>query len=380
MQTLPQETQFQSNYPIAINAGKFNQFLDLCKNLADTWELQISLYTWQRGKLGTFAVCHTRYGTIRAKISDQYLDIKNATFCLKHFPKLTKDFTLAWDEKNLFVGTIAGTALVPLIENQFVNYGHIEESQEYNPKPICTYALLESLPAMLKIVQESSIRNYGSVVHVESAMDCVKFIGTDGFRLAYYDFNNSLLSSLNGVSLNYSTVRFLAKLAKISKKEKQEISVNCSEDKTTFFVACGDIVAKFLTSSVRYPQYKSILPNRQGYTYTNIRDVKNKAKELKPLLKLAGKHKVARFIGETVDSIENRIEAFGEEFNSVGTINFNHGARQLIRFNGKFFLDCLETMPHEDFCLYTKNSDDPMILESGSLTFLLVPVRHDEKK
>ena len=378
MQTLPQETQFQSNYPITINAAKFNQFLDLCKNLDDTWSLIIGMY-FSKTKQGLFAVCSTRWGTIRVKLSDQFFDFSNTSFFIKHFPKLSEDFSFFWDSKNLIVDCKAGKVNVPLIENDFFNYGHIEEHSGYDPKPIPTLALLESLPAMLKIITKDSIRNYGSILHIDATSENVRFVGSDGFRLAYYDFAVSNQETLDNLNLTHSACQFLAKLAKISKKEKQEIKVNCSEDKTTLYVSCGDIVASWRTSSVKFPQYKAVIPNRHGYTMAIIRDVKSKVSELKPLLKLAGKHKVARFIGETNESIENKIEVFGEQ-NPVGAINFNHASRSEIRFNAKFFLDCLSTLPCDSFSLYTKNNDEPIILESGRLTFLIVPVLHADEK
>lgn len=191
------------------------------------------------------------------------------------------------------------------------------------------------LKSMLSIINKNSPRNYGSVLYVSDD----KIVATDGFRLSYIE--KEVPDDLKGTCIPYDLIK-----AATSVMEKGDlVCLEKSEKTLSLIMRCVKIEHRHI--SIKYPSYKAVLPEKFEHT------VKLNKKEFAATVK-------QRIKNESSCSMK-QIEL--PEF--VGN--------EPCLVNGGFLLDALTT--GENLTLSFNGPDDPVMIKSGDLKTVIVPIR-----
>lgn len=356
---------------INIPPRAFNRFSKLVK-LCPSKNKAVNLCMWE-GHL--YAQYRGHNFTLTEKIATAEITGKPVMIMAKDFEAIAADKNLSnitWkDETLLAVGTIAE-------KSYRVTASQFNPDNTLRAWALPSMPLLETLPAMLSIINADSPRNYGTVCLFEAENSRLSMVGTDGFRLAisHHDGMSPNISTINGVMLGESACKILLAMAK---NKSESIGYAVSDDKTTFFVEQGNLKVSFRIPNIKYPAYKAILPKKP--MYGQLFPVKDLLAVSKESLKTAGKQKLILLSEENGRMVfETKNETVGGKFYFALPAKFYFPHKEPLAINGKFLADCLASTKAENgmICL-PDNPDDHIKVITGPVETIIVPMRQDTK-
>jgi DNA polymerase-3 subunit beta len=233
-------------------------------------------------------------------------------------------------------------------------------------------------------VAQDSPRNYGTVAFLHRPdQDTCRLVGTDGFRLSYCEVKSPLPDGFlkEGVCLSK---RALAELERMCSEGFEKVSLSLSSDGTTLLARVPDYQVYIRLSSVKYPNYMGVIPERQlmgvSVTRSHIQNVTRRvllAADKSRALQLSFSDSSLTLNSKTMGSSEGREKVPLPDY---------QGDRFDIAVNGKFLMDVFATTESESLTLFFNHtsSEDPIVIEPKQeladcrSKHVLVPIRQND--
>ena len=211
------------------------------------------------------------------------------------------------------------------------------------------------------IVPESP-RNYGTVgfLHKPSDNTC-RLVGTDGFRLSYCEVETSLPQGFldNGVCLSKRT---MTELHRMCGEGFENIQLSITDDENTMVAEVPGYRIFVRLSSVKYPNYMGVLPQRKlsgvVVSRSHFQNVTKRvllAADKSRALQLSFSDSSLTLNSKTMGSSEGR--------ETVPLVDY-HGPHYDIAVNGKFLTDIFSTTESKELALHfnQESNEDPIVI------------------
>lgn len=347
----------KENYA-SLDISQLRQFLAVVKPVQDLRLDQLTI-----GRIGhrTHIVYRSRYLVASLPVDGPWHGA--VTFPLREFlssvGKARKGILAVTD----FGGTLGIMVNGGRINIPVVNRDDIPALPEGGFGPEMDIEAFWSAPYLGKVVQRDSVRNYGSVVQFENGF--TRVVATDGFRLALVDSGQEGTEK-NSLCLGRQSFISLSELLK-----EGEALLSVSEDTTTVKVQGTAITAFYRTSSVKYPNYRSILPEGRNYRGVAF-NRKILLEKLKESLAFTDKSRVIQlevFREGLKISVAEKYE---------GWLPMDAEPISAVTLNCQFLIDALAGSKKETGKLLIKNNEDPVCLILGNTETNIVPIRKNE--
>ena len=233
-------------------------------------------------------------------------------------------------------------------------------------------------------VAQDSPRNYGTVAYLHRPdKETCRLVGTDGFRLSYCELRSPLPETFlkEGVCLSK---RALAELERMCSEGFEKVRLSLSSDGTTLLAQVPDYQVFIRLSSVKYPNYMGVIPEKRltGVTVTrsHIQNVARRvllAADKSRALQLSFSDSSLTLNSKTMGSSEGREKVPLPDY---------QGERFDIAVNGKFLMDVFATTESDNLTLLFNNasSEDPIVIEPKQeladcrSKHVLVPIRQND--
>lgn len=191
------------------------------------------------------------------------------------------------------------------------------------------------LKSMLSIINKYSPRNYGSVLYVSND----KIVATDGFRLSYIE--KEIPDDLKDTCIPYDLIKAAASVT-----EKNDL-VYLEKSEETLSLTVRRIKIEHRHSSIKYPNYKAVLPEKFEHTIELNRK---------------------KFAATIKQKIKDESSCSMKQIELPEFV----GAEPCL-VNGGFLLNALTV--GETLTLSFNGPDDPIMITSGDLKTVIVPIR-----
>ena len=274
--------------------------------------------------------------------------------------------------ENAFLVIQAGEAKdfemkIPLIDNMMWRQPpSLDEQFQKQRAKIPTAALSYLIDQTQFCVVQDSPRNYGTVAYLHKPQPGkLRMVGTDGFRLSYAEAELEVSADFlhNGICLSK---RALSELSRLSSEHVENIDVFISDDETTLAVKVPGYLLFIRLSSVKYPNYISVIPEIKKPGLLVSRDQLQGvckrvllAADKSRALQLSFSKNALTLNSKTVGSSEGKEKIKLDDY--VGP-NFE------VAINGKFLTDIFQTTSSENVTLSfdDENNDAPIVVTPRS--------------
>ncbi len=211
------------------------------------------------------------------------------------------------------------------------------------------------------IVPESP-RNYGTVgfLHRPSENSC-RLVGTDGFRLSYCEVETELPKGFleNGVCLSKRT---MTELQRMCGEGFGHIKLSITQDGNTMVAEVPGYKIFVRLSSVRYPNYMGVLPQRKlSGVVVSRSHFQNVTKRV---LLAADKSRALQLsFSESSLTLNSKTMGSSEGRETVPLVDY-HGPQFDIAVNGKFLTDIFSTTESKELALHfnEESNEDPIVI------------------
>lgn len=240
----------------------------------------------------------------------------------------------------------------------------------------------EKLSYMIDQVQfcvaHESPRNYGTVAFLHKSKGSIRLVGTDGYRLSYSELQMELPEAFleNGVCLSK---RALNELHRMCNEGFTTLRLSISEDQTTMVAEVPGYQIFVRLSSVKYPNYKGVLPQKELTPVVVPRPYFQSV--TKRVLLASDKTRALQLcFSNSSLTLKSRTVGSSESQESISLSNYDGGDRELA-INGKFLTDVFSTISSDEVTLNFLSEDDPIVLipkkepTSCHSLHVLVPIR-----
>jgi DNA polymerase-3 subunit beta len=241
----------------------------------------------------------------------------------------------------------------------------------------------ESLAYIIEQVQfcvaHESPRNYGAVGFFHKPdKDCLRLVGTDGYRLSFSEMNQELPKSFlnSGVCLSK---RGLNELHRMCGEGFEFVDLCISDDRTTLTAKVPDYQIFMRLSAVKYPNYEGVLPQA---TLTPVDISRSYFQSVSKRVLLASDRTKALQLcfSDSSLTLRSRTQGSSEGQESIALKDYNSGERELA-INGKFLTEVFATIASDEVTLSFRSEDDPVVLipktepKTCHSMHVLVPIR-----
>lgn len=213
-------------------------------------------------------------------------------------------------------------------------------------------------------ISQNSTRNFGAVGYFHSTKnDNFRLVGSDGFRLSYCEVTGMKPTKFmkNGICLSK---RGLQELIRMSNEGFENIDMELSDDQTTMMARVENYRIYMRLSSVDYPNYQRVFPNIESegvrFSRAHILSV------IKRVLIASDKTFALNFDFSRGQLTVNSRNIGNYEGQEVIPAEDYTGENVSIAINGRFFIDVLSAMKSDQFKLYFKDADTPIVVKPES--------------
>ncbi|MDO8443741.1 MAG: DNA polymerase III subunit beta [Candidatus Azambacteria bacterium] len=243
--------------------------------------------------------------------------------------------------------------------------------------------LKESLSDVVNSAALSSARPEISSVYLRVEPDCIKFISTDGFRLAH---KTLLLSSeylKDKIRVDFSKsqniiipLRTVGEVLRILGDKNTEIQINVDQNQILFNFGEIHLISRLIEGN--YPDYEAIIPKSSE---TRCFVSKNGLEEA---VRLSGcfSSRLNDIILKTI-SAQSCLEVFSNN-NEIGNHKTNidseiKGEDVSITFNWRYFLDGLKNIRGDEIILEFNGDQKPAVVKPArgiDFFYILMPIKN----
>ncbi len=207
-----------------------------------------------------------------------------------------------------------------------------------------------------------SPRNYGTVGYLHKPADnTCRLVGTDGFRLSYCEVETPLPAGFldNGVCLSKRT---MVELHRMCSEGFGKIRLSITQDENTMVAEVPGYKIFVRLSSVRYPNYMGVLPEKKlsgvVVSRSHFQNVTKRvllAADKSRALQLSFSDSSLTLNSKTMGSSEGR--------ETVPLMDY-HGPQFEIAVNGKFLTDIFSTTESKELALHfnQESNEDPIVI------------------
>ncbi len=268
---------------------------------------------------------------------------------------------------NMVIGKISGKLKVLQAED----FPMIEEYKDGFTK-IDYNTIMKTIDKTIYAASTDEVRYSLNGIFLEKYINKLRFVATDSHRMALYDLEE--VNSIEGLTKGVIIPRKgLYEMRKINSDNNVEIAIDKNKN---FIVRIGDTTIQMRLLDYDFPDYKPVIPKE---TKVNIKINKNILASAIKRAQSIYQDKITRIIFNVNNktlTIESNEPDTGEAKEEI-EIDYN-GEPLTIGFNGRYVLDCLNTI-ESDFIIIGLNNDQSVatiIPEEDKLHYnLIMPMR-----